>query len=93
MITEIQMLSLLCILMGNKGRCMFFSSVSAVLYRFGHVPDSLVTCMLSSQFSPQNLSDVTLQTVPGSRQCGAIPGDKIQHIRTHRNKVDNIIHD
>ena len=22
---------------------MFFSSVSAVLYRFGHVPDSLVT--------------------------------------------------
>ena len=37
------MLSLLRIIMGNKARYTFFSSVSAVLYRFGHAPDSLVT--------------------------------------------------
>lgn len=33
-------------------------------------------CMLSSHFSPQNFSTVTLCTVPGSKQCGATPGEE-----------------
>lgn len=33
----------------------------------------LWACMLSSHFSPQKFSTVTLETVPGSRQCGATP--------------------
>lgn len=36
----------------------------------------LWACMLSSHFSPQNFSTVTLHTVPGSRQCGATPGEE-----------------
>lgn len=36
----------------------------------------LWACMLSSHFSPQNVSTVTLRTVTGSRQCGATPGEK-----------------
>lgn len=51
----------------------------------------LWACMLSSHFSPQNFSTVTLWTVPGSRQCGAIPvgednSSKGQLVYLHMNK-------
>lgn len=36
----------------------------------------LWACMLSSHFSPQNVSTETLRTVPGSRQCGATPAEQ-----------------
>lgn len=39
----------------------------------------LWACMLSSHFSPQKFSTVTLQTVPGSRQCGATPLENNNH--------------
>lgn len=50
----------------------------------------LWACMLSSHFSPQKFSTVTLQTVPGSRQCGATPLENNNNKReldgSHMNK-------
>lgn len=43
----------------------------------------LWACMLSSHLSPQNFSTVTLRTVPWSRQCGAMPGDKSTVIKVN----------
>lgn len=45
----------------------------------------LWACMLSSQLSPPNFSTVTLWTVPGSRQCGAIPAETNKKHSSHMN--------